>query len=112
MSVRGAHHYLLKLERGESASTYMFVYAGSTAEMLVPLGSYTLKYATGKVDAWCGPDNPLPFGSRTSFHPAQELFAFTDEGSHYSGYTLELYLQPDGNLGPSRSQHHNGEVDL
>lgn len=96
--VRGDRHYLVKVEQGGVAVAFMFVRAGSSAEMLVPLGDYSLKYATGSGQYWCGSDAQRPFGQQTLFFRADEVFSFRDIGSQYSGYTVELFLQPDGNL--------------
>lgn len=70
--------------------------------MLVPLGDFTLKYATGSGRYWCGEESRFPFGRETSFHRAESIFSFLDQGDHYSGYTVELFVQPDGNLATSR----------
>jgi hypothetical protein len=66
--------------------------------MLLPLGTFEVKYATGTGEYWCGQDAKFPFGRQTQFFRADDIFDFTDEGDHYSGYTLELFLQPDGNM--------------
>lgn len=96
--VSGDGQYLVKVEEAGRAVAAMFVRAGSTAEMSVPLGTYALKYATGSGEFWCGHDARFPFGRATTFARADEPFRFTDEGTHYSGYTVELFLREDGNL--------------
>jgi hypothetical protein len=100
--VRGSNHYLVKLERRGSTSALVFVRAGSVAEVLVPLGDYALKYATGNGELWCGPDAQYPFGAQTTFHRAEDIFTFSEDGNQYTGYTVELYLQANGNLPTSR----------
>lgn len=71
-----------------------FVRAGETAELDVPLGLYWVYYATG--DEWYG--KGLLFGKDTSYSRAQELFDFYEEDGYVNGWTVELYLQPNGNL--------------
>jgi hypothetical protein len=96
--VRGSAHYLVKLERDGFTSATMFVRAGSSAEMLMPIGDYILKYAAGDGGLWCGHEARLPFGQTTTFHRAESTFTFRDDGDQFTGYTVELYLRPDGNL--------------
>lgn len=71
-----------------------FVRAGETANVDVPLGEYTLYYATG--ETWYGPE--LVFGDETIYYKADETFDFYEEGGYINGWTVELYLQFDGNL--------------
>lgn len=94
----GGEEYLVKVEENGKPVATMFIRGDSTAEMLVPLGTHTVKYATGTGEYWCGHDARFPFGQQTSFNRASEDFHFTDEGDHYSGYVLELVLQRNGNL--------------
>lgn len=97
----GTSHFLVKLEDGRANTSFVFVRAGATAETLVPLGTYTLKYATGSGSQWCGREARRPFGTNTSFYRADSTFVFSDEGSHYSGHTIELIRQVGGNLSTS-----------
>jgi DnaJ-domain-containing protein 1 len=93
-------HYFVKVVdhvTGEPVAT-MFVRGGQTAEALVPLGSYRVKYATG--ETWYGED--YLFGPETSYSEAAERFDFVNNGYQYSGYTLELFLQQNGNLQTNR----------
>lgn len=76
----------------------MFIRAGQSAETLVPLGTYRIRYATG--ETWYGED--FLFGPQTSYSEADQSFRFMDEGYQYSGYTLELFLQRHGNLSTNR----------
>lgn len=99
--VAGGGHFLVKLEDANSNASFIFIRSGGTAETLVPLGTYTLKYATGSGNEWCGRAAPLPFGLNTSFFRADSMLVFSDEGSHYVGHTIELILQVGGNLGTS-----------
>ncbi len=102
--VKGANHYLVKLERAGATVALMLVGPDSVANTRVPLGDYTLKYATGSGDFWCGEDARFPFGVRTSFHKTNDIFAFRGNADGYTGYSVELFLQPSGNLSASQLQ--------
>jgi hypothetical protein len=93
---RGSHNYYAKLcdwQTGAPVVTF-FIRAGQTIDLEVPLGSYQLKYASG--DTWYG-ENYL-FGEATSYAKADERFDFRVIGDQISGYTVELFLQENGNL--------------
>jgi hypothetical protein len=98
---KGSDFYLVKLESDGSPVRMMLVLPGSTTEMLVPLGTYVLKYATGSGQYWCGPSARFPFGRETAFFRTESQMTFRDEGSQYTGYTVELFAQPGGNLATS-----------
>lgn len=66
----------------------------STVEILVPLGSYKLYYATG--DDWFGPT--LLFGEETQYYKAGSVLEFTADKQYYYGHTLELWEQVGGNM--------------
>ena len=102
IQVRGSDQHLVKLEQNGTMTAMMLVRANSNAEMLMPLGTYTLKYATGNGDFWCGETARFPFGRQTTFHRADDTFSFVKEADHYSGFVVELYLQSDGNLETAR----------
>jgi hypothetical protein len=99
--VKGQEQYLVKLERDGILVATLLVRAGSTAEVLMPLGEYTLKYATGSGDYWCGEDARFPFGRETGHHIAGETFSFRREAGRYTGHAVELFLQRDGNFRPT-----------
>jgi len=87
--------YLVKLETlGGQSVLDVYVHAGSSTEVLVPLGSYRVKYAAGT--EWYGYEQL--FGPRTSYSIADSVFTFRDEGTHYTGYTVTLYQVRGGNL--------------
>jgi hypothetical protein len=92
---RSGSNYYVKLVnlRGQTAMT-AFIRGGQYFEMLVPLGTYELKYAAG--NTWYG-EHQL-FGQNTVYSKANELFDFTFDGTRYSGYTVELIMQTNGNL--------------
>lgn len=76
----------------------IFVQGGRPLETAVPLGSYRMRYAVG--GEWYGP--VLLFGPETSTFQADEVFDFRLDGSMYTGYTVELILQSEGNLRTSK----------
>lgn len=93
-------HYFVKVTDyyTDQPIATVFIHGGSSAEISVPLGTFKLKYATGQ--EWYGED--FLFGPETSYSEADQAFHFTDEGYQYSGYTVELFLQADGNLRTDR----------
>jgi hypothetical protein len=94
------HHYFVKMSDWftDRPVLTVFVRAGNTVEFDMPIGSYRMKYATGKT--WYG-ENYL-FGDQTCYNKADEQFDFSVVGNQATGYTVELYLQPHGNLHVSR----------
>lgn len=99
---RGTEQHLVKLQRDGTTAAMILVRANATEETRMPLGTYSLKYASGKGDYWCGETARFPFGRQTSFHSARETFSFVQKAGGYSGYVLELFLQSNGNLATSR----------
>jgi hypothetical protein len=89
-------NYLVKLvdARTNSTSLTVFVQGGDTAEVQVPLGSYVVKYATGK--KWYG--YRYLFGPTTGYSKADKVFTFRREGDQVAGFTIILYETTDGNL--------------
>jgi hypothetical protein len=92
----GSGHYFIKLVNYGTNQTVLtaFVHDGQSATINVPLGSYELKYAVGKF--WYGSERL--FGPKTSCSKADEKFDFKRIGDQVTRYTVELYLQKDGNL--------------
>jgi hypothetical protein len=91
-------YYFLKLARPDDkkgAVMTIFMAAGQTYETKVPLGSYVLRYASGK--EWYGQKHL--FGPcRTQFFEAQTVMTFSREGNRLSGHSIELIKQAGGNL--------------
>ncbi len=73
-----------------------FIEGGKTFKILVPLGSYQLRYATGEV--WMGENHYFGPNGLTSYSKTNAIFNFTQNHQGYSGYTVELILQNHGNL--------------
>ena len=71
-----------------------FIRSGETLNIQMPLGSYTIKYATGQ--KWYGPE--YLFGNDTVYSKADNVFIFKSNGYETNGYTLELIMQENGNL--------------
>ena len=90
------HNYFVKLVDWTSGDMVLtlFIRSGQTIDIDVPLGSYKMKYATGT--AWYG--ETLLFGSETLYFEADKKFDFEVTGNQVSGYSVELYLQLNGNL--------------
>jgi hypothetical protein len=92
----GDKNYYVKLRdsvTGTEALSF-FVRAGMSAEVEVPLGTYELSYAYGTY--WYGVK--YLFGDDTLCAKADDVFEFTQDDDYVYGWTVELYLQTDGNL--------------
>lgn len=92
----GADHYFVKIEDAYTKKPIAnyFIRAGDTLEVNLPLGTYNIKYASGK--NWYG-DEYL-FGQSTAYAKANQTFNFSFDGYQYNGYTIELIQQVNGNL--------------
>jgi hypothetical protein len=93
-------YYFVKLVDWSSNRPVMtiFIHSGKTIDVDVPLGSYKLKYAVG--ETWYG-EKDL-FGPDTIYSQAEKKFDFKITGNQVHGYTVELILQPHGNLSTKR----------
>lgn len=94
----GFHHVvrIMRLPQRTLAAEY-FVRSGTPLTVEVPLGTYELRYASGKT--WYGWQ--YLFGPDTSYSKADTPFTFSDDGYQVSGYTVELIMQSGGNLSTS-----------
>jgi len=94
-SSRGSN-YVVKLADYYSGRAVLsvFVHGGSAVNFDVPLGTYSIKYASG--EKWYGSEHL--FGLETSYSKADTSFDFRVIGNQVSGYTLTLYKVVDGNL--------------
>ena len=90
------NHYFVKIVDWYTSKKVctVFIRSGQSVTLDVPLGSYKLKYAIGK--QWYG--TKFLFGPETAYSVADKQFDFERSGDHVSGYTVELFLQPNGNL--------------
>jgi hypothetical protein len=93
-------NYVIKVEDWNTHNVvfYAYIRAGSTAEYELPLGSYRLKFATGR--KWYGLD--YLFGPETSYSYVPKEMMFTADtttvGINTHGHSLELIPQVGGNL--------------
>ncbi len=102
IATRGNSNYYIKLVdsvAGTTAGTF-FIRSGDSLEVEVPLGTFEIRYAAGTT--WYG-ENQL-FGLETVYSRADENFSFRRTPDGYSGYTIELFLQPNGNMRTERLQ--------
>lgn len=97
---QGLGHYFVKIVDWTTDAPVMtiFVRSGQSVSTKVPLGSYKVKYATGS--QWYGKTHL--FGPETSYSMADSRFDFEETGNQVSGFTVELFLQPNGNLRTKR----------
>lgn len=89
--------YFVKLENAYTGEDAVAVYVngGRRTSVEVPLGSYRMKYATGKI--WYG-ENHLFGPEDTSFYSSNDIMNFRVQGNYINGYTVELIRQVGGNL--------------
>jgi len=97
---QGTGHYFVKIVDWATDAPVMtvFVRSGQSVSTKVPLGSYKIKYAAGS--QWYG--KTYLFGPETSYSMADKQFDFAEIGNQVSGFTVELFLQPNGNLRTKR----------
>jgi hypothetical protein len=90
-------NYLIKLVNAGTKTVAMSAYiaGGDTKEFKVPLGSYAIYYAQGRI--WCGEKEA--FGrSNTHLMRLVGTFDFTRDSEGYTGVEIELTKQVNGNL--------------
>lgn len=98
----GANYYgkLALFSNPKEPVIEFFVVGGQPFKVAVPVGVYELRYAAG--DTWFG--KPAYFGPCGSFSKADRAFEFSFTGDGYSGFTVELILQRNGNLSSTSLQ--------
>lgn len=74
----------------------VYIVGGRKIDVEVPLGSYILRYASGKT--WRGETYLFGPGDLTAYNEAGSIFDFRVENGYLSGYTVELISQVNGNL--------------
>ena len=95
-STNGGYHYFVKvvnIANHRELGSY-FIRSGEVLEIEVPVGTYEIRYASGK--QWYGID--YLFGPETTYSKADRNFTFGFDGYQYNGYTIELIMQQNGNL--------------
>jgi RNA polymerase subunit RPABC4/transcription elongation factor Spt4 len=95
IDTEGDQAYFVKLETltGEDVFAF-FVQPGDTVDVVVPLGTYMMKYAAGT--DWYG--SQYLFGEDTVYTKADDNFEFTYSNGSYNGWTVTFYTVVDGNL--------------
>lgn len=93
-----SNDYVIKLKKAKYSYIEIYVRGGESVTVDVPLGTYNLYYACGST--WYGEDDL--FGEDTDYYKMDSTFSFYEDDGYYMGYTLELYLQPNGNLSKKR----------
>jgi hypothetical protein len=88
--------YFIKVVEWESKLPVLtiFIYSGQDVDALLPVGSYEVRFASGKT--WYGEEHL--FGPGTKYEKADQRFDFTISGQQIHGYTLQLIDQQGGNL--------------
>ena len=91
----GTHYWVKLVDATTSAPAIaMFVRGGTTAEVKVPVGTYVIKYASGK--NWYG--TTYLFGPDTAYGKADQTMRFWIEGNIVHGHSMTLYKVLNGNL--------------
>lgn len=95
LSPAGDDYYIKLVDaRTEETKVVVFVRGGERTEVLVPVGTYEMRYASGTT--WYG-ENYL-FGPDTVYTKASSDFSFVRDPDGYSGFSVTLYKVADGNL--------------
>ncbi len=89
-------NFFIKVNDWNTKQTVLeiFIRAGQAINTKIPLGSYEIKYASGKT--WYG--KQYCFGPETSYNKADQKFDFFKTENSILGHNLELYQRIDGNL--------------
>ena len=96
---QGYHHYIKIIhDRTKKQILIAYLRNGDSIEFDVPFGDYLITYATG--NNWYG--ERFLFGPDTNYGKADKVFEFKKTGNQVFGYTVELFLQPNGNLSTSK----------
>lgn len=91
----GVHYYVKVINAATKRPVRkFFIRNGWKVSVKVPLGSYEVRYATGK--KWYG--EKLLFGPNTRFMKVDKVLTFYRQGNRVNGFTIELILQRHGNL--------------
>ena len=95
---RPGRNYFIKLVDDVTNREVVAIYAvgGRTLDILVPLGTYRMRYAAG--ETWRGEQHLFGPGNLTQYAASDDAFHFRETATGYEGYTVELILQADGNM--------------
>jgi hypothetical protein len=95
----GANYYIKVVSVGNDRTVLTaFIRGGEHFETTLPVGTYKVRYAAG--EKWYGA--MLDFGLSAVYSSCDDRFDFQRTFDGYTGYTLELILQHNGNLSTSR----------
>lgn len=96
VETKGSGYYYLKLRdiNTKKDTVIFFVKGGEKETVKVKIGEYELLYAHG--DNWYGTEDL--FGENTELYKANRVFDFIEEDGAFTEWTVELYLQDNGNL--------------
>lgn len=96
IKTRPGSNYFLKVVDWTTKAKVLtaFIRGGEPFETKVPVGSYEIRYATGQT--WYG--LIFDFGEGASYARCDDRFDFHRTAYGFSGYTVELILQINGNL--------------
>jgi hypothetical protein len=89
------YYVILRNTSDNKIAVTLFVYAGKTVQINVPIGDYRMYYACGKT--WHGKDDL--FGAETTKQKADQILNFTAD----SGLSVVLIKQTNGNLSTSEA---------
>jgi len=90
----GDNYYVKVVTLENKPIKAVFIRSGDSVKIKIPLGTYRVKYATG--DTWYG--QKYLFGPTTHATVTESDFDFGVENNRYTGYTIELIKQANGNL--------------
>lgn len=87
---------LMKLKRISNGAEVMsiFIRAGQSIEVAVPVGNYEAQIASGQT--WYG--DSVRFGPTTSYAKLDTVLSFTIKGNQFIGHEVTLTRMRDGNL--------------
>ena len=93
---QGKESYFVKLVNLDNKKTELTLYinGGQSVKTSMPLGNYVLRYTSGLV--WYGDE--LMFGKNAKYREALTTLRFTENETGYSGHTVTLIPQKNGNL--------------
>lgn len=89
----GLHHFIKILSAADqTTATTAFLRSGEALQIHLPLGRYTIRYATGRT--WYGPD--YLFGTETLYSSQEKTYVLHRTGNRVNGYRIHLTIRPNG----------------
>lgn len=102
ITAEGYNYFVKLVDMNNQTVMTMYIVGGEPFETKAPLGAFKIRYVAGHI--WYGEEDRRFFGKppNTIGSKADELFEFSVQQSEtetiYSGHTIELILQTNGNL--------------